>query len=114
MSMPRANSSSVAPFWSYQITSDLQFCTMCWRNCGLVPTGDDVIVLADVIDTGSPADHRAADAVVASLEARIVSGDLADGAYLPVERELMAAHSISRTVVREAIARLASRGLIEA
>lgn len=67
-----------------------------------------------VIARESQADQRAADAVVASLEARIVSGDLADGAYLPVERELMAEHSISRTVVREAIARLASRGLIEA
>jgi DNA-binding FadR family transcriptional regulator len=68
------------------------------------------------INTGlvSSAAVRAADAVVASLEARIVSGDLVDGAYLPAERELMAAHGISRTVVREAIARLSSRGLIEA
>jgi GntR family transcriptional regulator, sialic acid-inducible nan operon repressor len=60
------------------------------------------------------ATSRAADAVVTRLEARIVAGDLADGAYLPAERELMAEHRISRTVVREAIARLASRGLIEA
>jgi GntR family transcriptional regulator, sialic acid-inducible nan operon repressor len=52
--------------------------------------------------------------VVARIEARIASGELADGAYLPAERELMADYGISRTVAREAIARLASRGLIEA
>ncbi|HVX80652.1 MAG TPA: FCD domain-containing protein [Devosiaceae bacterium] len=58
--------------------------------------------------------QRAADAVAARLEARIVSGELADGAYLPAERELMAELGISRTVVREAVARLASRGFVEA
>ena len=57
---------------------------------------------------------RAADVVATRIEARIASGELADGAYLPAERELMADHGISRTVAREAIARLASRGLIEA
>jgi DNA-binding FadR family transcriptional regulator len=56
---------------------------------------------------------RAADAIVARLEACIASGELADGAFLPVERELMAEYGASRTVVREAIARLASRGLLE-
>jgi DNA-binding FadR family transcriptional regulator len=60
-----------------------------------------------------PAASRAADAVMARLEARIMSGELADGDYLPAERELMIEHGISRTVVREAIARLSSRGLIE-
>ena len=62
----------------------------------------------------SPAKSRAADAVVAQIEARISSGELMDGAFLPAERELMAAYGISRTVVREAVAKLASRGLIEA
>jgi GntR family transcriptional regulator, sialic acid-inducible nan operon repressor len=57
---------------------------------------------------------RAADAVVARIESRISSGELLDGAFLPAERELMVEYGISRTVVREAIARLASRGLIEA
>lgn len=56
---------------------------------------------------------RAADAIVARIEARIAGGELADGALLPVERELMAEYHASRTVVREAIARLASRGLLE-
>jgi DNA-binding FadR family transcriptional regulator len=63
--------------------------------------------------TSHPSASRAADAVMARLEARIVSGELADGGYLPAERELMIEHGISRTVVREAIARLSSRGLIE-
>ena len=62
----------------------------------------------------APSASRAADAVVKKLEARIAAGELADGDYLPVERELMAEYGISRTVVREAIARLASRGMIEA
>lgn len=56
---------------------------------------------------------RAADVVVAHLEARIASGDLPDGSHLPAERDLMAQFGISRTAVREAIARLASRGLVE-
>ena len=57
---------------------------------------------------------RAADAVVAELEARIGSGRLPDGSFLPPERELMAEFGISRTVAREAVARLASRGMVEA
>ncbi len=61
-----------------------------------------------------PGAVRAADAVVAKLAARIAAGELADGSYLPVERELMVQYGISRTVAREAVAQLASRGLIEA
>ena len=56
---------------------------------------------------------RAADAVVAQLEARILSGKLADKQPLPSERELMEEFDISRTVVREAIATLSNRGLVE-
>lgn len=65
-------------------------------------------------ETISRAAARAADAVVARIESRITSGELSDRAFLPAERELMAEYGISRTVVREAVARLASRGLIEA
>ncbi|HEY8576910.1 MAG TPA: FCD domain-containing protein [Devosia sp.] len=60
------------------------------------------------------APNRAADAIVAELEAQIGSGQLPDGAFLPAERELMAQFNISRTVAREAVARLAGRGLVEA
>jgi DNA-binding FadR family transcriptional regulator len=59
------------------------------------------------------ADGRAADGLVAKLESMIVSGELADGAHLPSERELMALFGTSRTVVREAIAGLARRGLLD-
>ncbi|MGN6548749.1 MAG: FCD domain-containing protein [Pararhizobium sp.] len=57
---------------------------------------------------------RAADAMVVDIEADILSGKLADGGFLPAERELMAEYGVSRGVVREAIVRLASRGLVEA
>ncbi|WP_309083571.1 FCD domain-containing protein [Chelativorans sp.] len=56
---------------------------------------------------------RAADFVVSEIEAQILSGKLRDGSHLPAERDLMVEFGISRTVVREAIAALASRGLIE-
>jgi DNA-binding FadR family transcriptional regulator len=57
--------------------------------------------------------ERAADAIVRELEDRILSGALADGAHLPPERDLIDAFGVSRTVVREAVAVLASRGLVE-
>lgn len=72
---------------------------------------DEINVPESVV---SPAAARAADAIVARIEARISSGELPDGAFLPAERELMLAYGASRTVVREAVARLASRGLLEA
>ena len=60
------------------------------------------------------AGKRAADALVVALEEMIASGTLTDGNYLPSERELISRYKVSRTVVREAIARLAGRGLLEA
>lgn len=66
--------------------------------------------------TGIPTtahEARAADLVVRKLEAQIVSGEMADGTHLPAERDLMARFGTSRTVVREAIATLASRGFVE-
>ena len=56
---------------------------------------------------------RAADAVAREIEARIVSGALPDGAHLPPERDLIDTYGVSRTVAREAVAMLASRGLVE-
>jgi len=56
---------------------------------------------------------RAADNVVAILEAKIVSGELENEAPLPAERELMEQFGTSRTVIREAISKLSSRGLVE-
>ncbi len=57
---------------------------------------------------------RAADGVVAALEERIFSGALTDGQMLPAERELMEEFGISRTVAREAVKMLDSKGLVEA
>ncbi len=60
-----------------------------------------------------PGSQRAADSLVRQIEARIATGDLADGAPLPPERDLIEMFGVSRTVVREAVAALASRGLVE-
>jgi GntR family transcriptional regulator, sialic acid-inducible nan operon repressor len=57
--------------------------------------------------------QRAADALVRDLSAEITSGRLVDGSRLPAERELMIRFGMSRTVVREAIARLEGLGLVE-
>lgn len=56
---------------------------------------------------------RAADEVIAALEARILSGALPSDTPLPTERELKKQFSTSRTVIREAIAALSNRGLVE-
>lgn len=50
--------------------------------------------------------------VTAHLERRILSGDLAVGEYLPAERTLCEQLGVSRSVVREALGRLASLGLV--
>jgi DNA-binding FadR family transcriptional regulator len=57
---------------------------------------------------------RAADGLARALAAEIAAGGIADGAPLPAERTLMTRFGLSRTVVREAIARLAAEGLVEA
>jgi DNA-binding FadR family transcriptional regulator len=50
--------------------------------------------------------------VVRHLEETILSGRLVPGALLPSERELSAVVGVSRSVVREALGRLASLGLV--
>jgi len=57
---------------------------------------------------------RAADLVVQTIEERIHAGALMDGHPLPPERDLMEDFGVSRTVVREAVRLLSSRGLVEA
>jgi DNA-binding FadR family transcriptional regulator len=51
-------------------------------------------------------------AVVRHLEQTIQSGQLAPGDRLPSEREISAVLGVSRSVVREALGRLASLGLV--
>lgn len=50
--------------------------------------------------------------VVQALEGKILSGGLSPGDPLPSERELSAQMGVSRTVVREALGRLACLGLL--
>ena len=50
--------------------------------------------------------------VASQLEQRILSGDLSPGDLLPPEREICKQLGVSRSVVREALGRLASVGLI--
>lgn len=57
---------------------------------------------------------RVAHWVSSQIENDILSGAFEDGATLPAERELMERFKTSRTVVREAITALSSKGLIEA
>lgn len=59
-------------------------------------------------------DGRAADVVVQAIEDRIHAGELVDGHPLPPERDLMEEFGVSRTVAREAVRLLSSRGLVEA
>lgn len=62
--------------------------------------------------TESAKKGRISDYLVDQLEARILSNNIKDGETLPAERELMNQYNVSRTVVREAIATLSSKGLI--
>jgi GntR family transcriptional repressor for pyruvate dehydrogenase complex len=53
------------------------------------------------------------DQVSSAMIARIGSGELVPGSRLPTEQELSIEFGVSRTVVREAISRLKSEGLVE-
>lgn len=54
-----------------------------------------------------------ADQVSSALEAEIRAGRLAAGDKLPTEASLVQQFGVSRTVVREAVSRLKSRGLVD-
>lgn len=58
-------------------------------------------------------EERASTPIIRELERLIFTGELADGAALPAERDLMLRFGASRAVVREAINALSHRGLIE-
>jgi DNA-binding FadR family transcriptional regulator len=74
----------------------------------------------DAVPAGSvpgPEDARArgtslTDDLFSKLEARIRSGQLSPGSRLPSQKEIALSESVSRTVVREAVARLAAQGLL--
>ena len=77
------------------------------REPSIMPTTDP---LPDLIPAARP---TLADAVADQLAARIVEGELRPGARLPGERDLSTRLAVSRIVVREALGRLAERGLID-
>jgi len=60
----------------------------------------------------APSEDRLAHQIEAKIEDLIASGEYAVGSRLPGERELMKRLAVSRPVVREAIGRLESRGLL--
>lgn len=71
--------------------------------------------LSDSWATKAPTATRvsAAEAVFADLRAAIASGDLAVGDKLPSEAALAARHSVSRSVIREALRSCHALGLTE-
>ncbi len=56
---------------------------------------------------------RISDAVASTLERRILEGSLKSGDRLPPERELALEFGVSRPSLREAIQKLASKGLVQ-
>lgn len=56
--------------------------------------------------------QRLSDRLAALLAAQVEQGALRPGDRLPTEQQLAAAHGVSRTVVREAVHQLKSRGLL--
>jgi GntR family transcriptional regulator, transcriptional repressor for pyruvate dehydrogenase complex len=56
---------------------------------------------------------RISDAVASSLERRILEGSLKPGDRLPPERELAIEFGVSRPSLREAIQKLASKGMVQ-
>ena len=63
--------------------------------------------------SAGPAPTSLAQTVVAGLKAHILDGTLSPGTKLPSETELIEEYAVSRTVVREAVARLRAEGLVE-
>lgn len=58
-------------------------------------------------------DERAADVVARDIERRIISGELLSNMPLPAEKDLCNQYGVSRTVIRETITALSSRGMLE-
>ena len=61
---------------------------------------------------GKPSRGLAAE-VVDKISGQICSGELAPGVKLPTEQQMIRAYGVSRTVIREAISKLQTAGLVE-
>jgi len=79
-----------------------------------MPTSDKSSCSADALAVlKEPAKGTLSDQVTAALKAFIASGEALPGARLPTEPVLAERFGVSRTVIREAISRLKSAGLVE-
>lgn len=56
---------------------------------------------------------KLADQLVRDLEQRVLSGELPPGSRFPSEKAIVDSTGVSRTVVREAFARMSAKGLLE-
>ncbi|WP_421693909.1 FCD domain-containing protein [Aestuariivirga sp.] len=71
------------------------------------------ITQRDQSGPGSAKPPKASDRVASAISAAIDAGSLAPGERLPPERELMGQYGVGRSAVREAIAALATRGVLK-
>lgn len=71
-----------------------------------------VLPLNDAMIQRRPTPARMAEVVASDLETRILEGSLKPGDRLPPERELAAQLGVSRPPLREAIQKLAAKGLV--
>ncbi|MBX3605167.1 MAG: FadR family transcriptional regulator [Piscinibacter sp.] len=78
-------------------------------SIGLVPSSAS----AAVPGAGRLVAERLSDRLASLLAAQLEGGALRPGDRLPTEAQLAAAHGVSRTVVREAVHQLKSRGLLQ-
>jgi len=70
--------------------------------------------LKNVTTLGNPNRRSLADQLYGDLRERIRSGELQPGERLPTEKDFTEAFAVSRTTVREALARLAAEGMVQA
>ena len=75
---------------------------------GMGLDADSVSLRSDSYGTG----RRLSDNVAAALLAKVTSGEYAAGDRLPPERVMAVRFGVSRTVIREAMKTLASRGVV--
>ncbi len=78
------------------------------RDCKMGLWALDVMSLAMTPDKNA----KLADQLVTDLEQRVLSGELAPGSRFPTEKAIVDSTGVSRTVVREAFARMSAKGLL--
>src|SRR3978361_1922420 len=64
------------------------------------------------VTMNSSSSAKLADQLVSDFERRVLSGELPPGSRLPSEKAVVDSTGVSRTVVREAFARMSAKGLL--